>query len=47
VDEWWQTFLTLLTMILGGVVYTQGRRTFLRAGRHRFRLVWPMVGSAK
>ncbi|NGY62258.1 hypothetical protein G7043_25375 [Lentzea sp. NEAU-D13] len=26
-------------MILGGVVCTQGRRTFLRAGRHRFRLV--------
>ena len=36
---WWQMFLTLWTIIVGGVVFTQGRRTFLRARRHRSRLV--------
>lgn len=36
---WWQTFITLWTMILGGFVFTQGRKTFLRARRHRSRLI--------
>lgn len=36
---WWQTFLALWTMILGGFVFTQGRKTFLRARRHRSRLI--------
>jgi hypothetical protein len=37
--RWWQTFLTLWTIIAGGVLYTRGRRVFLRARRHRSRLV--------
>lgn len=36
---WWQMFITLWTMILGGFVFTQGRKTFLRARRHRSRLI--------
>ncbi|TQM78218.1 hypothetical protein FHX81_0478 [Saccharothrix saharensis] len=36
---WWQTFLTLWTMILGGAVFTQGRKAFLRARRHRTRFI--------
>lgn len=36
---WWQTLLALWTMILGGFVFTQGRKTFLRARRHRSRLI--------
>lgn len=36
---WWQMFLTLWTMALGGFVFTQGRKTFLRARRHRSRFV--------
>ncbi|MFE5563964.1 hypothetical protein ACFQ68_03140 [Amycolatopsis japonica] len=36
---WWQIFITLWTMILGGFLFTQGRKTFLRARRHRARLI--------
>jgi hypothetical protein len=36
---WWETFVALSVMILGGFVFTQGRRTFLRARRHRARLI--------
>ncbi|MCY1136970.1 hypothetical protein OWR29_03105 [Actinoplanes sp. Pm04-4] len=36
---WWQTFLTLCTIVAGGAVFTRGRRVFLRARRHRSRLV--------
>jgi hypothetical protein len=36
---WWQTSITLWTMVLGGFLFTQGRKTFLRARRHRSRLI--------
>lgn len=35
----WETFVALWAMILGGSVFTWGRRIFLRARRHRARLI--------
>jgi len=36
---WWVTFIEVPLMIIGGVVFTQGRKMFLRARRHRARII--------
>jgi hypothetical protein len=36
---WWATYIAFPLMIVGGAVFTQGRKTFLRARRHRARII--------
>ncbi|WP_063046446.1 hypothetical protein [Nocardia pseudovaccinii] len=36
---WWATFIAFPLMLIGGLVFTQGRKTFLRARRHRARII--------